>query len=406
MSKDQLNKAFLLFIIFCTPIYLLKVTLFSIPFNFLELLIIPFIIYNLIADKKIINNFLKLPRSITISILLLIVGILFSIILNKNFTSGFGILKSWFIIPIFFAFITYSLSNSLNDIKKILLSINYSATLVATISLIYKALGIVTYDDRLTSIYSSPNYLAMYLSSGVFLNIYFLKESFLQNKFSKKTLFYLSTLLVIMFSIYFTYSYGAWLALITAFSITIFSTIKNKRGLVLSLIFFTIFTVVLFLAQFSSEKFYNITQNYSRSSISSRLMIWESSKLMLKQSPIFGIGAGNFQNKYLELQSHFPPYLEWGVPQPHNIFLAFWLQTGLIGLIGFCWILLYVFKIIFLLLKNKKSIAIATPIFCFFLYIVLHGLVDTTYWKNDLSLIFWIYFFITLSLARIYQKET
>ena len=27
-----------------------------------------------------------------------------------------------------------------------------------------------------------------------------------------------------------------------------------------------------------------------------------------------------------EYQKHFPPYLEWAVPQPHNLYLAFWLQ--------------------------------------------------------------------------------
>ena len=29
-------------------------------------------------------------------------------------------------------------------------------------------------------------------------------------------------------------------------------------------------------------------------------------------------------------------------------------------------------------------------IYCIMIYILAHGLVDTTYWKNDLSVVFWI----------------
>ena len=75
-------------------------------------------------------------------------------------------------------------------------------------------------------------------------------------------------------------------------------------------------------------------------------MIWKSAGLMIKNNPLFGIGPGNFQEKYMEYQKYFPPYLEWAVPQPHNIFLAFWLESGLIGLAGFILLLLYFFAII------------------------------------------------------------
>jgi len=80
----------------------------------------------------------------------------------------------------------------------------------------------------------------------------------------------------------------------------------------------------------------------------------------------------------------FEPYPEWAVPQPHNIFLAFWLQTGLIGLVGFIWL------IIIIIFLNYKPKILSFILLYAIIYILIHGLVDTTYWKNDLSVIFWV----------------
>lgn len=405
MNKNKLNQAFLLFIIFCTPLYLIKIATFNVPSNFLELLIVLFVIYNITLNQKITKRLQEIPSAITFSILLLLLGIFSSILFNSNTKAGLGILKSWFIIPILFSFIVYTLIRTREDIEKIFLSAYFSTTTVATLALAQKIMGVVTYDNRLSSIYASPNYLAMYLASGIFIGVYFLKNSLLLSGLSRKTYFYSTLILINILSIYFTYSYGTWLAIIASFSITILITNSNtKRIFYLSLSTIILISTLFFL-QINSTKFSNIQNNYSRSSIASRIMIWKSAGLMIEKYPIFGIGAGNFQDKYLELQPHFPPYLEWAVPAPHNIFLAFWLQGGLIGLISFCYIISYVIKELLMLLKNKKSVALATPIFSFFIYMILHGLIDTTYWKNDLSILFWIYFFAVMAMVKIQQKE-
>jgi putative inorganic carbon (HCO3(-)) transporter len=119
---------------------------------------------------------------------------------------------------------------------------------------------------------------------------------------------------------------------------------------------------------------------------------------MIKSNPFFGIGPGNFQNKYLEYQKYFPPYLEWAVPQPHNLFLAFWLEAGVIGLIGFIWLLVLFFR------DNKKAIEnnrlYGTLYLAIILYFLFHGLIDTTYWRNDMAILFWMVVAINVHLAR------
>lgn len=399
-----LDNLFLL-TVFCIPLYLIKVSIFGLPTNILELLAIFTILLLLLRNKKQLpKKLLSIPKIFLLSFTLIVLGLLFSIFFNNSKLVGFGILKGWFIVPILFSFALFSAINSNLTTEKIFKSIYFSIVTVALVALWYKLFGIVTFDNRLSAFYLSPNHLAMYLSPGIFFGLYFLLKSFFASHFSKQTIFYFFTLSSILFAIYYTYSYGAWIALFLSLLIIISTTTSFKKYAPSLVLFLFLFFTILFTIQTNTEKFSSLVNFSDRSSAFSRQTIWQASALLIQKSPLVGIGPGNFQDSYLALQPFFPPYLEWAVPQPHNIFLAFWLQSGLIGFTGFIMLLFFIFKTLRQLLKNKKSAALATPLYGFFLYTVLHGLIDTTYWKNDLAFLFWICTFLLLALQQCFQK--
>jgi O-antigen ligase len=121
-------------------------------------------------------------------------------------------------------------------------------------------------------------------------------------------------------------------------------------------------------------------------------MIWQSAGKILEDNPTWGIGPGNFQEKYLEYQKYYPPYLEWAVPHPHNLYLAFYLYSGILGLAAFLLSIFFWLKKI-MAQKKEATVLVALGIIAYFL---LHGMVDTTYFKNDLAVIFWLAFFLPL----------
>jgi len=396
-----INNLFLL-TIFSTPLYIVRVSIFGLPSNVFEILALLTIVLLLFKErKKILEKFFGLPKLLLISLLLILLGVLLSILFNNNCRAGFGIFKSWFFIPILFSFLVYTTLNSKSSVEKVFLSIYLSAAAVSFVALIYKTLSIVTYDNRLESFYPSPNYLAICLSSGVFFGFYFLIKSFLEKSYSKKFFAHLFLIFLILLSLYFTYSYGAWLAIFVALFFTILLSVPQKKLLFSGLFF--IIAVTIFVFQFNTSKFSNLINFSERSSFASRMIIWDASFLMIKQNPVMGIGPGNFQDYYLALQKYFPPYLEWAVPEPHNVFLAFWLQAGFLGLIGFLLLLFFIFKKMFEITKNKKDAFLAAPLLGFFIYTVLHGLIDTTYWKNDFAILFWVNIFL---LVYIHTRKT
>ena len=403
MKKLSYTQIIFLLTILCAPLYLIKINIFNLPSNVFEVLMIASIVSSFFEKRKIIiENLADLPKLSLTSVFLIFIGITLSIIFNNNALIGLGILKGWFILPILFSFFLLTQINTLQYLNKIFASIYFSSVLVASIAIAYKLFNIITYDNRLTAFYLSPNYLAMYLANGVFFGVYFLSNAYNENKFSKKTLYYLLTLSLILLPIYYTYSYGSWIAIFLSLLITLLITKPKKKYL-----FFLILIILLgflFILQFNSEKFYSLAHFSDRSSLASRQTIWQVSTDLIKQKPFLGIGPGNFQESYLSMQKNYPPYLEWAVPEPHNVFLAFWLQTGLVGFAGFLMILFFIFKTLFLFIKNKKDAAFATPLLGFFIYTILHGLIDTTYWKNDLAFLFWICTFLSLSLHRVTKK--
>ena len=76
---------------------------------------------------------------------------------------------------------------------------------------------------------------------------------------------------------------------------------------------------------------------------------------------------------------------------PHNIFLNFWVELGLAGMILFIWI---IGKFLYLGLKNinkkSKNRYFTLGLVCAMMVIVVHGLVDVPYLKNDLAVLFWL----------------
>ncbi len=306
--------------------------------------------------------------------------------MNEKYFVGMGILKGWFLIPILFSSVSISFLKR-EGIKKIFLSYYLSSLVVSLISLIYFLLEEITFDGRLEGIFNSPNYLAMYLAPAMiigFIGFYKNKSNIVEDGWKSVNTVHLITIIIIMISFYLTYSYAAWFSL--GLAILIFFILKNhlsKKNIFLIILIFGI----LLVSQGDSSKLKNVFIGNGRSSLDSRIMIWRSAGKMIENDGFFGIGPGNFQEKYLEYQKYYPPYLEWAVPHPHNIFLAFWLYSGILGLIGFFCILYLFFKKIFL---RKNKTAIIYMALLIIIDVLLHGFFDTTYFKNDLAIVFWI----------------
>ncbi|HEY1456317.1 MAG TPA: O-antigen ligase family protein [Candidatus Dormibacteraeota bacterium] len=121
-----------------------------------------------------------------------------------------------------------------------------------------------------------------------------------------------------------------------------------------------------------------------------RGQIWAATARMLRDHPIFGAGVNAYQSTMTKYIAH-NPYLV-PEPYPHNIFLTSWTELGLLGLFSFTYIL--VALIVQPWRAFRRAAGVNRPLLwgtaAAFVMVLVHGLVDSPYWKNDLSVEFWI----------------
>lgn len=368
--------------ILALPTYLLRFNIVGFPTNVLDWLIFACVVIWILASYKkndLQRDILKF-KPIIMAIGVIFIGLVASILVAKNYTMGLGIIKSWFVLPILFLVVIRSVIKE-DKLKNVFFAYYLSAFVVALISLCFFILGLKTYDMRLEGFFNSPNYLAMYLAPAFFIGYGLFAEAS-----SKRKIFFGLSGSAIFLALYLTCSYSSWIAVVAVFLflLAVKSRKNMKRGSAVLFLF-----AILLLSQVEKNKFADLISGNGRSSISSRVMIWHSAEKILESNWFLGIGAGNFQKEYLAYQKYFPPYLEWAVPHPHNVYLAFWLYGGIFGLLGFLSLVYFWFYCLSKSQKNPNLKLIGLGIMG---YILVHGLVDTTYFKNDLAVIFWLLF--------------
>jgi len=123
-------------------------------------------------------------------------------------------------------------------------------------------------------------------------------------------------------------------------------------------------------------------------SLVSRIKLWQATLHMLRDHPVLGTGLSGFARS-------IGPYrggvYEEQLIYPHNIILNFWTETGLLGLAAFTWLMIQAIRTALRGWKEclgewrplQLGVALAMAA------VVVHGLVDVPYWKNDLCLECW-----------------
>lgn len=134
-----------------------------------------------------------------------------------------------------------------------------------------------------------------------------------------------------------------------------------------------------------------------------RTIIWRESLELALANPVLGSGLRSYKTAIIPY--HTATWMEI-YPHPHNIFLMLWIETGLAGLLAFLWITATWISVVHrttYIARNRnletssqpsnkvrgtryEKYAWLVPLAA----ILVHGLVDMPYFKNDLALQFWI----------------
>lgn len=136
-----------------------------------------------------------------------------------------------------------------------------------------------------------------------------------------------------------------------------------------------------------------------------RSHLWSAALQMLRDHPIFGAGLSGFATV---VAPYWNPYHPDRFTYPHNIVLNFWTETGLLGVFAFGWILIATLVRTWRGWRapNSDWRAVHLGVMLAVVAVIVHGLVDVPYWKNDLSLEFWTLISLTWAPAAVVGAAT
>lgn len=378
-------------ILLLLPTYLLRFSIFGIPTTLLEILIYIVFIFGLCRAIK--SGFRPIPRKIWLPVGLLIIALIISTVISPDKRTALGEFKGFFIDPILVGWLIYQFIKK-EDLPRLFGALMGAGLFVASHTIVQKLLGHTTPDGRVIGIFGySPNYTALFLAPVATLLIAYGLSLMANKKYLLSVICYLLSVISVI-AIYFSGSRGGFLAIIAGLGIYLVANywpwIKNRisaKIIILILIIAGLYTVwTVFRPDFSASP----EAGRVASSNNVRFQIWQASIELGSKHPILGVGLGNFQNAFGELtktRANFPEYIIPYALTPHNLFLMFWLSTGILGLISFLAIL-----VVFYLEAVKKLLQpYSAVILAVFSAIIIYGLIEASFWKNDLSLIFWTF---------------
>lgn len=145
---------------------------------------------------------------------------------------------------------------------------------------------------------------------------------------------------------------GVWFAILAVYLVFLLLSQKCGKRLV---IFSGIIGLITFLCFWLNpgllDRLKSIADYNSAINID-RIYMWQSAWRMFMESPLFGLGFQQFKHFYTADYHYLMPLAKPGFAHPHNVFMTFLAEAGLVGISAF---LAYFATVLFLSYKNYRQ---------------------------------------------------
>lgn len=205
---------------------------------------------------------------------------------------------------------------------------------------------------RLAGIYENPNYVGLLIAITLPITLAYLMIQRYSNTF-----YLIITLLtfIIQLSLLFLADSRASFLSVTISSIVIYIYSPNRTK-----ILFGTFIVIAFLAiLFLTDTSFLIDLFLRPERTGTRDLLWQSGIEVIKNNFLVGTGAGTFEKIfYTNASSTIIDLIQssaskGGTPHPHNLFLYFWAENGILGVLNICF---FFYTFFYLITKVKNRI--------------------------------------------------
>jgi O-antigen ligase len=320
--------------------------------------------------------------------LLFIVAGAISVLVAPDHRAAVGLYRAYILEPIAFFYVLSSVVRGWTDARLILLGLAISGVAVSVPNAYVVLQAIRHHSLNLAgappvAIYQTPNAVALFLvpliavASAIVVFAPTNRERWVSGLF----------LVLALPAALLTFSRGGYVALLVIGGLLAVSH-RSRRWLVPALV--VIAVAFSRIPAVASRIGHQLNPTDPNNSLDQRVRLWKATLRMLQDHPLFGTGLSGFSrtiNPYRNVSGYTDQLI-----YPHNILLNFWTETGLLGLAAFVWILVQAGRLAWRGWRAGSPAwrPLQLGVLLALVGMVMHGLVDVPYFKNDLSLEFWV----------------
>lgn len=379
----------------CLPLYLERFSIGAIPFTLLELLIAVVVFVGVVDFARNSNVRKRFAQTCTQNkaflgfVLLFLVAGTLAVFVAQDTEAALGIWKAYIIEPALLLGVFVLWIQQRAQLDRVLLALMLAATVIAGYGLMQlgsPALIPEPWNDanllRITSVFEYPNALGLYLGPILVLTLGVLwKDSFRL----KKTRFWLVIpAIVIALALVFSKSQGAIVGV--AGAVFVWGLFTRYRWRWVALAVFS--AVVVVLVDGVRDVLWPVL-TLTDVSGEVRRVLWLGSWRLIADNWLMGVGLSGFPAAYdMYREARHVELLQY----PHNIVLNFWVEMGLLGVVS----VVGLFGAAFASIQKHWKNSLAIVGFGMLLAMLVHGLVDAPFFKNDLAVLWWITFFVAV----------
>jgi O-antigen ligase len=361
------------------PLYVVRWKYGPISTTLLEGLVVATVVLYLLWRRE--EGTLQFNRTpYDIPILLLLVAGACGVVVPPDRWHALGLYRAYFVEPIAIFYVAIDLLRRPVEVRGVLLGLAFGSAIFAILNVaaffLSFAQGTFILGSPPTALYTSGPEVAMYLEPPLAIAgglVLFADQR-------RDRLLALAWLAFLIPALTLTFSRGAYIA-IAVLALVAIATSRARVPLAAALVVVVIILLQVPLVQQRLAGQFNLGD--SDTTIRGRLSIFSDTISMLRDHPIFGNGLGGYH--YLFRGTILEIY-------PHDMWLTFWVEVGLLGMVAFA--------VIFfgLMYRGWRAFSLANGFYRALLWGVsgslvlwgIHGLVDSPYWKNDMSVEFWL----------------
>jgi putative inorganic carbon (HCO3(-)) transporter len=322
----------------------------------------------------------------TLPAVIFIVAGAISVIVAPDRRAALGIYRAYLIEPIAFFFVLATIVRTTRQASLVLGGLGLAGVVVGVANsvVVLDAIARHTLNPAVTApvvIYTNANDVALFLVPLIAIaGAIFLYSADRWQRVASAVFFVIASMATLL-----SFSRGGYLALA---AVALGLALSHPRRWRLLAAAAVVGAILMVIPPITHRIAVELDFSNGSNTLVGRFELWRVSLQMLQQHILFGAGLSGFAQTIAPFWN--PTHTDRFI-YPHNIVLTFWSETGLLGLASFVWIMVTGFIQAWKGWRGDEAAwrPIELGIVLALVAVLVHGLVDVPYFKNDLSLEFW-----------------